>query len=81
MLLAILLIDPTPSKGFRLWGGHTSFENWPNDETKTKLSEPPRTSLYEDVIYWMTRMSDSDVVAIATEPKTCALPALKFVLA
>ena len=41
---------------------------------------PPRTSLYEDVIYWMGSLTDEDVADMKAEPKTCALPALWLIV-
>lgn len=78
-LSAIILIDPTPENGYRLLGGYDSFENWSSVE-QAKLPKPPRSSLYEDVIYWMSRMNEEDIKSIAANSKACAMPAIKLIL-
>lgn len=80
MRLAILLIDPTPSEGYALWAGYSSFSNWTNERMSANSSTPPRKSLYEDVIYWMCKLDDVALSHMVNEPKTCALPALWLML-
>ena len=78
--LGILLVDPTPSEGYPLWGGHTSFSNWESKSKSGTISMPPRTSLFNDVVYWMCQISDDDVAEIVKDPTAFAIPALKLML-
>ena len=77
---AIILVDPTLSEGYPLWGGYTAFDGWPNNTVEGTLSAPPRTSLYEDVIYWMGKRSDDDINQMVANPESCALPALWLIV-
>ena len=73
-------MDPTITEGYPLWRFYDSFENWQSDGTQMDLPEPPRISLFDDVIYWMTRLDESDIESIRGQPKSCALPLLWLIL-
>lgn len=68
-VLGILLVDPTTDEGFPLWGGYRNFENCPSLYAASPSVRPPRTSLFEDTIYWTLRMSAADIQAGQMDPK------------
>lgn len=79
ILLGILLVDPTPTIGYPLWTGYTSFSEWESNSTSESIA-PPRKSLHADVVHWTFQLGDDDVADIAKDPRTFAIPALKLML-
>ncbi|SCV58197.1 uncharacterized protein FFB14_15498 [Fusarium fujikuroi] len=52
----IVLVDPTVKGGFPLWHGYQNWAPVPGmHETASPPSGAPRISLFEDVIYWMSK--------------------------
>ncbi|KAG4285112.1 hypothetical protein FPRO06_06372 [Fusarium proliferatum] len=52
----IVLVDPTVKEGFPLWHGYQNWVPIPEmHETASPPSGAPRTSLFEDVIYWILK--------------------------
>ncbi|KAF4332990.1 magnesium transport [Fusarium beomiforme] len=51
-----VLVDPTIKEGFPLWHGYQNWTPTPGmRETASPPSGPPRVSLFEDIIYWMSK--------------------------
>ena len=80
ILSGILLVDPTPTAGYPLWDGYTSFSDWESIST-SDCTAPPRSSLHADIVHWTSQLGDDDVAEIVRDPRTFALPALKLILA
>ncbi|KXL49486.1 MAG: hypothetical protein FE78DRAFT_534213 [Acidomyces sp. 'richmondensis'] len=80
-LLAVLLVDPTVKAGFPLWGGYRPFEDTPSMNSEDDVKAPSRVSLFEDVIFWSSRMTDSDLQLAREDPKCIAIPMIRLVLA
>ncbi|GME66479.1 hypothetical protein EV356DRAFT_496865 [Neofusicoccum parvum] len=66
-VVAIMLVDPTITKGYPLWGGYNTFEQTPSMYSSIP-EEPPRTSAFEDVIFWTKKMTDQDIANISHHP-------------
>ncbi|KAH6656317.1 hypothetical protein BKA67DRAFT_599736 [Truncatella angustata] len=87
-VLGIILVDPTVKEGFSLWGGYRSFFNstgMPDPRAQQSGPEvppaPSRKSLFEDVVFWSKHMTERDLEAIASDPRTIAVQMYKLVIA
>ncbi|KAH9843269.1 hypothetical protein Tdes44962_MAKER07590 [Teratosphaeria destructans] len=83
-VLAILLVDPTVSAGFPLWNGPRPFESTPSMMDLTRASADRtahRTSLFDDAVYWSSKIGTKELQKIHQEPKCFAIPMLQLVLA
>lgn len=78
-LSGILLVDPTPTEGYPLWGGYTSFSDWESISSSASIV-PPRASLHAEVVHWTCQLGDEAVAEIVKDPRTFAVPALKLLL-
>ena len=65
---AILLVDPSITRGFPLWGGHNDFDVCPSvaDEIRAR---PPQNSIFEDMIYHLQNLSAEDLAMVARDPR------------
>lgn len=77
---AILLVDPTVKTGFPLWGGYRPFGDTPSMHEEP-MEAPPRTTLFDDAVYWSSKMTKQDLELVRVEPRCIALPMLRLVLA
>lgn len=77
---AILLVDPSLTEGYPIWGGYSSFAQWTPDGADNTDPAPPRTSLFNDVVYWMERLRNEDVKDMMDNPKACTIPLLWLIL-
>lgn len=77
----ILLVDPTLREGYPLWGGARNLEPSPSMHAEPPLRSPPRTSLFEDVIYCTTKMSREDLLSIEKQDSALSIPILSIVAA
>ena len=80
-ILAILLVDPTVKEGCELWRGYRPFEDAPSMHATEPVQVPPRTSLFDDVVFWSSRMTKDDLAQIKDDPNCIAVPMLRLVLA
>ncbi|KAK4954950.1 hypothetical protein LTR10_007142 [Elasticomyces elasticus] len=80
-IVAILLVDPTVSEGHPQWGGYNPFSNTPSMHSQGPVSAPSHTSLFDDVIYWSSRMSMQELAAVRADPRCVGVPMLRLVLA
>lgn len=88
-IVAVLLVDPSVKAGHAVWGGYRPFEATPSmKEWKdsvigngAELTSPPRTSLFEDVIYWSCRMTPEELQIVKAEPRYIAAPMYKLIIA
>src|ERR1700709_1755983 len=51
-----MLVDPAIRAGFPLWYGYGNWENTPSMHEKKPPRPPPRTSPYEDIVYWAQKL-------------------------
>ena len=65
-------MDPTISEGYPIWGGYRNFNSCPSIYAEDIPKGPPRTSLFEDVIYWTSSMNEEEIKALATDPRVLA---------
>lgn len=78
---AVLLVDPTITEGFQIWGGYRNLEDCPRMRTASSLSGPPRTSTFEDIVYWTSQLSLSEIQEIPQDPLMLFKKALMAVCA
>lgn len=50
--LGVLLVDPTIKEGFPLWYDYLNWADTLGMHEKKPPNGPPRTSLYDDLVYW-----------------------------
>ncbi|KAF4630715.1 hypothetical protein G7Y89_g7425 [Cudoniella acicularis] len=77
-VLAILVVDPTLSHGYSLWGGPRNLQPCPSMHTPLPAA-PPRSTLFEDVLHYLTTMSREDILSIKVEPRALGLPIASLV--
>ncbi|KAL8840943.1 MAG: hypothetical protein Q9176_003511 [Flavoplaca citrina] len=65
---AILLVDPSITAGFPLWGGHNDFDVCPSVADKVR-ARPHKNSIFEDIIYHLQSMSVEDLAIVAQDPR------------
>ncbi|RGP63759.1 magnesium transport [Fusarium sporotrichioides] len=54
--MRIVLVDPTIEEGYSLWHGYRNWVPTPGmHERNSPPSGPPRISLFEDLIYWISK--------------------------
>jgi hypothetical protein len=60
-LSGVLLLDPTIKQGSALWRGYRNWECTPSIHTPSGTADagPPRTSFFDDFIYWSHRQNKS----------------------
>ncbi|KAM3421811.1 hypothetical protein BST61_g2189 [Cercospora zeina] len=85
-IVAVLLVDPTVTTGFPIWGGYRPFETTPtmkqwNSKAQAEPDAPPRTSLFEDVVYWCCKLTPDDLKLVKDEPRYLALPMYRLIIA
>ncbi|KAF2771083.1 hypothetical protein EJ03DRAFT_269309 [Teratosphaeria nubilosa] len=83
-VLAILLVDPTVSSGFPLWNGPRPFESTPSMQDLARISSDTtvnRISLFDDAVYWSSKLGAKELAKIHQDPKCFAIPMLQLVLA
>ncbi|RFU34682.1 hypothetical protein B7463_g1654, partial [Scytalidium lignicola] len=71
--VGIILIDPTIKEGRPLWYGYRNWEPTPSVNSHDAPPNPPRTSLYEDLIFWAKRPQGFQYLS-DTDPKNAHLP-------
>jgi Mg2+ and Co2+ transporter CorA len=82
--IGILLLDPTIQEGFSLWRGYRNWDPTPSMHCLSTRKGPPRTSLFEDTIYWMLRsvhLTTSSLVDLERNPQTIVHPVLQLICA
>lgn len=82
LIVAILLLDPTPTFGHELWGG--SVESISRGDGQAANSNRPSgtcCSLFERIVAAQTSLSVQDLNAAWNHPKLVALPAFQYVIA
>jgi hypothetical protein len=67
-LIAVLLLDPTIQAGVPLWYGYRNWEATPSIKNKDPIVGPPRTSLYDDFVYWAKRPEAFKTTAPPSHP-------------
>ncbi|KAI1092656.1 hypothetical protein F5B19DRAFT_453981 [Rostrohypoxylon terebratum] len=79
--IGVLLVDPSITEGFPLWKGYRPFKNSPAFSDKTPFQVPPRTSLFDDLIFWITQTSQEDIDAIEHNPSAMSFRILQIICA
>lgn len=79
--IGILLVDPTITEGFPLWGGYRNFQDCPSMLTDPVPSGPPRTSTFDDIIYWTSFLNSDEIGNIARDPRVLFKKTLLIVCA
>ena len=67
--LGILLIDPTISEGFPIWGGYRNLQDCPSMTANPVPQGPPRTSAFEDVVHWTSSLASEEIANIDRDPR------------
>ncbi|OTB09088.1 hypothetical protein M426DRAFT_18472 [Hypoxylon sp. CI-4A] len=79
--VGVLLIDPSITEGYPLWRGYRSFKNSPSPTESTPFQGPPRTSLFDDLLFWIGQTSQEDIDAIENNPRAMAFRILQIICA
>ena len=66
-VVGVLLLDPPIKSGFPIWGGYRQFGQDPSVHIPVKQS--PRTSGFEDTIYWISQLSEKEIQSIPQDPR------------
>lgn len=82
-VIAILLVDPTVKDGKPLWGGYRPFEDAPRMNDETPVEAPNQSSLFDDAIYWSSRMTAPELASVRDDltSRCIAIPMFRLVLA
>jgi hypothetical protein len=81
-VLGVLLVDPTPTEGYPLWGGHRNFGPCPDFGSPVELpSLSRRSSIFENVIFWTSKLVKEDLNAVRDDPQSLGLPMYRMILA
>lgn len=83
IVLGIMLVDPTISEGFPLWGGYENFDDCPSmkDFEMNNVQVPPRTSVFDETIFWTSSLSSDEVLALLDDSRLFIKKALFIVCA
>ena len=65
----ILLVDPTISEGFPIWGGYRNLFDCPSMTVNPVPRGPPRTSEFEDIIHYTSALTPEEVASIPKDPR------------
>ncbi|KAI1418700.1 hypothetical protein F5Y13DRAFT_5301 [Hypoxylon sp. FL1857] len=79
--VGVLLIDPSITEGYPLWRGYRPFRNSPCPSDQTQYDEPPRTTLFRDLLFWIQQTSQQDIDAIENNPRVMAFRILEIICA
>ncbi|KAF3807717.1 hypothetical protein GCG54_00007450 [Colletotrichum gloeosporioides] len=85
LVTAILLVDPTVSRGTPIWGGYRPFQQtpsmktWLQNETQP-FDAPPQGTLYEDVVYWSQRMAAHELDLVRKDERNIALGMYRLII-
>ncbi|KAL8861992.1 MAG: hypothetical protein Q9178_001447 [Gyalolechia marmorata] len=76
----ILLVDPSITEGFPLWGDYNAFAPCPSiaNDLPQRL---PRGSTFDNIMYWLQYMSVQDIESIARDPRILFQKPLSIVCA
>ncbi|KAH0424325.1 hypothetical protein CcaCcLH18_11615 [Colletotrichum camelliae] len=84
-ITAILLVDPTVSRGQPVWGGYRPFQQtpsmktWQQNETQP-VDAPPQGTVYQDVVYWSQRMSAQELDLVRKDERNIALGMYRLII-
>ncbi|KAI0024200.1 hypothetical protein F4780DRAFT_797160 [Xylariomycetidae sp. FL0641] len=87
--VGVLLIDPSITAGYPLWGGYRPFERSPTPEESRQqkmFAVPPRTArprstLFDDFLFWTQNMAQQDVDHVRANPRVMAQRLFQIVCA
>ncbi|KAL8950502.1 MAG: hypothetical protein Q9222_003466 [Ikaeria aurantiellina] len=73
--VGVILVDPSITEGFPLWGGYNDFTACPSmaDDIPPRRKE---NSTFEDTVHWLQQMSADDVEKIPRDPRVLFLKPL-----
>ncbi|KAL9598524.1 MAG: hypothetical protein Q9219_004426 [cf. Caloplaca sp. 3 TL-2023] len=75
ILTAILLVDPSVTKGYPLWGGHNEFFPCPSMAENPPVKRKTE-STFENVIHSLVQSSSEEVATIGQDPRMLFLKPL-----
>ncbi|CAO1601789.1 hypothetical protein XANCAGTX0491_005425 [Xanthoria calcicola] len=67
-VVAVLLVDPSITEGFPLWGDYNDFSACPSIADAVP-QRPPRSSIFENITYQLQNMPAQDVETITRDPR------------
>ena len=79
--LGILLVDPTISEGFPIWGGYRNLSDCPSMSVTHVPRGQPRSSTFEDVIHYTSTLSVEEITNIGKDPRLLFKKALMIICA
>ena len=79
--LGILLVDPTISEGFPIWGGYRNLVDCPSMAVLPVPKGPPRISTFEDVIHYTSALTPEEITSIAKDARLLFKKTLMIVCA
>ncbi|KAI2606089.1 uncharacterized protein GGS25DRAFT_515107 [Hypoxylon fragiforme] len=79
--IGVLLIDPPITEGFSLWKGYRPFMNSPAPSEHKTYDVPPRSSLYDELLFWIQHTSQHDIDAIEDNPRAMTFRILQIICA
>ncbi|KAI8963719.1 hypothetical protein F5Y11DRAFT_346169 [Daldinia sp. FL1419] len=79
--IGVLLIDPSITEGYPLWRGYRPFRNSPTPKSQTRYEAPPKTTLFEDLIFWIRQTSQKNIDAIENNPRAMSFCILEIICA
>lgn len=68
-VLGILLVDPTISEGFPIWGGYRNLVDCPSMTVLPVPRGPSRISTFEDVIHYTSALTPEEITSIPRDPR------------
>ncbi|KAI1466049.1 uncharacterized protein F4812DRAFT_461025 [Daldinia caldariorum] len=79
--IGVLLIDPSITEGHPLWGGYRPFKNSPTPGDQARYDVPPKTTLFQDLLFWIQQTSQQDIDAVENNPRAMAFRILEIICA
>ncbi|XXH03582.1 hypothetical protein Hte_009987 [Hypoxylon texense] len=79
--VGVLLIDPSITEGYPLWRGYRPFMNSPPPSDQKSYPAAPKTTLFEDLLFWIRHTSQEDINAIQKNPRAMAFRPLEIICA
>ena len=75
------MVDPTISAGFPIWGGYRNLFDCPSMTAYPIPKGPPRTSAFEDIIYYTSALTAEEITSIPRDPRLLFKKTLMMVCA
>ncbi|KAI1380840.1 hypothetical protein F4677DRAFT_200072 [Hypoxylon crocopeplum] len=79
--VGVLLVDPSIKEGYPLWRGYRPFLSSPSPSDHITYDIPPKSSLFEDLLFWIRKTPQQDIDAIEKNPRAMAFRILQIICA